>query len=138
MSLFDGSPLVHNSLTRVIEVGFSPTIVVLGYREKEIREAIIDCHVEIVSNPNYADGMASSLKAAISVLPHGIDGALIYLADMPLVQTTHLALMRKTFATAALGSVVRATSHGKPGNGPVASSIRGQKFPGCGLVFMLC
>ena len=22
--------------------------------------------------------------------------------------------------------------------GPVASSIRGQKFPGCGLVFMLC
>lgn len=26
----------------------------------------------------------------------------------------------------------------KPAPGPVASSIRGQKFPGCGLVFMLC
>ena len=37
-----------------------------------------------------------------------------------------------------LGRLFAASILREAGIGPVASSIRGQKFPGCGLVFMLC
>src|SRR5262245_12563818 len=48
-----------------------------------------DSDVRLVHNPDYATGLASSLKAGIRALPSDCDGALILLGDMPRISAEH-------------------------------------------------
>ena len=43
--------------------------------------------MKFVRNPDFATGLASSLKAGIAALPADVAGALIVLGDMPGVTT---------------------------------------------------
>ena len=39
--------------------------------------------MKFVHNPDYADGLSTSLRAGVASLPSGIDAAVVILADMP-------------------------------------------------------
>ena len=45
---------------------------------------------EVVLNPDWEEGLASSLRRGVDVLPAEIRAALILLADQPFVETEHL------------------------------------------------
>jgi molybdenum cofactor cytidylyltransferase len=53
--------------------------------------------VTIVANLDYADGLSTSLRAGLSALPRGIDGALILLGDMPEIETSVLTALVAAF-----------------------------------------
>ena len=62
-------------------------VIVIGAHRESVRAAIPrDARIAIVENPNYSRGQLSSLKVGLSALDPNAAGALVHLADHPLVQ----------------------------------------------------
>src|SRR5262249_43101369 len=70
----------------------------------------------IVENPDYASGMASSLKAGLAALPADIDGVLVLLADMPRVDAAVLDRLIAAFNPVEGRAICLPTWEGKRGN----------------------
>jgi molybdenum cofactor cytidylyltransferase len=67
-------------------------IVVVGAHGSAVREAIpADPAILVVDNPGYLRGQLSSIKAALSHVGPRASGALIHLADHPMVRTATFA-----------------------------------------------
>ncbi len=62
-------------------------IIVTGHEADFIRSVLGKTRAIMVHNPDYRQGMSSSLKAGIAALPEETDAALICLADMPDIDT---------------------------------------------------
>jgi CTP:molybdopterin cytidylyltransferase MocA len=94
-----GENLVRRAARAALESGLDPVIVVLGaYRESvEIFVAGLEPLV-IINNDAWETGQASSLRAGISqAMTSGCDGALVMLADQPLVDTLSLSSLVERF-----------------------------------------
>jgi len=116
LARFDGVPLVRHSAERLVASGASGIVAVIGHQAPEMRKAIADARLEVVMNPDFETGLASSLKAGIRHLPAGLDGVLVALADMPGVATHDYDRMIAEFRRHGGRAVVRATAAGKRGN----------------------
>ncbi len=83
VALIDGVPMVRHIVEAALASRARPVVVVTGYAEAEVRATLDGLTVGFVANPDYATGMASSLRAGLSALPTKVDGALVLLGDMP-------------------------------------------------------
>lgn len=84
----DGEPMIRCVVTNVLNSGIKPVIVVTGYEAEHVSQTLDGVEVDIVFNPNYADGMSTSLKTGLAALPAGTEGAMICLGDMPEVESS--------------------------------------------------
>ena len=62
-----------------------PVVVVTGCRDGEVRAELEGLAVEVVFNPGWEEGMASSIRAGVTALPEGSEGALFLVCDQPAV-----------------------------------------------------
>jgi len=76
-----------------------------------------------VHNPDYAQGLSTSLKAGIAALPAEVDGAIVCLGDMPQVDAALIDRLIAAFDPEKGALVVVPTIAGKRGN-PVVWSRR--------------
>ncbi len=83
VALLDGKPLVRHVAEAALASRARPVVVVTGYAERDVAAALAGLTSEHVSNPDYATGLASSLRAGLAALPDDVTGALILLGDMP-------------------------------------------------------
>jgi molybdenum cofactor cytidylyltransferase len=93
--LFDlaGESVLQGAARRAQAGGLAPLLVVLGHQAETAQQELdgIDC--QVVINPDYEQGIASSLKAGVAALPPGAPAAIVLLADMPLVTETMIAAL---------------------------------------------
>jgi molybdenum cofactor cytidylyltransferase len=68
-------------------------IVVVGYRAREVSAVLSAPEVTVVLNAAFAQGMSTSLKAGIAAIPAAARGALVMLADQPLVSAPFVRQM---------------------------------------------
>ena len=114
---FEGEPLVRRSAQTALDARAGEVIVVTGHRGAEIAASLKGLAVTCVDNPDYASGMASSLKAGFAAAnAGGADGVLVMLADMPGVSVDDLHALVTAFRASAGRSIVRAVADGKRGN----------------------
>ncbi|OBQ68503.1 4-diphosphocytidyl-2C-methyl-D-erythritol kinase [Mesorhizobium loti] len=116
MALFDGKPLVRRTVERALASKASGTIVVTGHQRERVRAALPGLDVTFADNPDFADGLSTSLKAGIAYLPEDTAGAMIVLGDMPGIESDDLDRLIDAFREAGGNSVVRASHQGKRGN----------------------
>ncbi|MER8491303.1 molybdopterin-binding/glycosyltransferase family 2 protein [Mesorhizobium australicum] len=116
MALFDGQPLVRRTAERALASKASGTIVVTGHQRERVRGALSGLDVTFADNPDFADGLSTSLKAGTAYLPEDAAGAMIVLGDMPGVASDDLDRLIDVFRRAGGNSVIRATHQGKRGN----------------------
>jgi len=107
---------VRRSAARVVESKAAGSVAVLGHQADEISPLLDGLNIKQVRNPDYVEGLSTSLKAGIHVLPPSASGALIMLADMPGVTTEDLDRMIEAFVKSGGTAIVRATHSGKRGN----------------------
>lgn len=81
----DGVPLVRRAANAALASHACPVMVVSGYQAEQVEAALLDRPVSIVRNPDYADGMATSLRCGLRALPADVDAVIVMLADMPAV-----------------------------------------------------
>lgn len=113
---FDGVPLVRRSVETVRRSRVDGVVVVTGYRSDDIGKALAGLDCPTVHNPDYASGMASSLKAGLGAVREGTDGLLVFLADMPGILPEHIDAMIDAFRAEGGKAIVRAVAGGKRGN----------------------
>jgi molybdenum cofactor cytidylyltransferase len=70
-------------LAAVASARMAPAIVVAGHHYDAISRAFPND--QIVFNPNYEQGMSTSVQAGIRALPAGLDGAAVFLVDHPMI-----------------------------------------------------
>lgn len=116
MAHFGGKPLIRQTVERALGSGIDGVTVVTGHQAARIRDALDGLDVTIAHNPDFASGLAGSLKAGIAAVPENVGGALIMLGDMPAVSTADLDRLLAEFRTAGGRAIVRATHDGKRGN----------------------
>jgi molybdenum cofactor cytidylyltransferase len=87
-----GQTFLERILSAVNAAGIAQTVTVVGHHRDEIQKALPD--LPLVFNPDYNDGMSTSVKAGLRALPKGVRGTGIFLVDHPLIVAdtiTHLA-----------------------------------------------
>jgi len=80
-----GKPLVRWVAEAALGSRARPVLVVTGHRAAEVERALADLAVAVVRNPDYAEGLSTSLKAGFRALPREAKAAVVLLGDMPLV-----------------------------------------------------
>lgn len=98
-------------------------IVVTGHMATQIEQELADLDVRIVHNPDFAEGLSTSLRAGISALNDDVDAALVALGDMPFVDANAFERVINAYLEDDEVLGVVATSYGKRGN-PVLWSRR--------------
>lgn len=81
----DGQPMLSRTLDVARRSRLSPRILVLGAGEVDVLQSINTEGFEIVNNPRYAEGQATSLQAGLDGVPEDAAGAVILLGDQALV-----------------------------------------------------
>lgn len=112
----DGLPMVAHVVDAALASRADPVIVVTGHEEQRIRAALESRDVAFAHNPNYAEGLSTSLRRGLAALPADVDGVVVCLGDMPSVTPTHLNLLIACFDPDAGKSICVPTYEGKRGN----------------------
>jgi molybdenum cofactor cytidylyltransferase len=114
-ALFDGMPLIEHSMRVLSDALGAAPLVVLGH-EHETMQALLPDGTPTSINPDYAEGLSTSLRTGIIALAQSCDGVLVHLADMPAVTSEHVRLLAQAFKKSNGLAIIRATHSGKRGN----------------------
>ncbi len=112
----DGVPMVVHAARAMLNSNVSPVIVVLGHESEQVENALKEMDLRFVRNPDYTDGLSTSLRAGLSALPAICDGAVVALGDMPSVRAGDLNILIDEFDPGAGQSIIVPTHAGKRGN----------------------
>ena len=105
--------LLNHSIQLAHNLNKGATYVVLGANRKMIIPNIIHRDINIICNDNWSFGIGTSIKSGIKIIMKAkpkYDGALIMLADQPLLNTHYLHRLIKIFNTQS-GQII-ASSYG--------------------------
>ena len=94
----DGTPMVARVVDALRESGIEKVFVVTGHAPEEIRGALGDRDVVMVHNPDYEEGMGSSVRTGVSAVGDDVDGVVIALGDMPWVSNDVIGRLLDAFS----------------------------------------
>jgi nicotine blue oxidoreductase len=104
--VIDGERLVDRAVRVLRDGGCDPVLVILGAWQGEVSHALT------VENPDWAEGMGSSLRVGLTALTDmAVDEVVVTLVDLPGL-TSHA--VERIVSSAA--SIVQATYHGERGH----------------------
>jgi molybdenum cofactor cytidylyltransferase len=119
----NGRPLVRIAAQEALASQARPVIVVTGHQRQQVEAALDGLDVTLVYNPDFAEGLSTSVKAGIAAAPDDVDGVMVCLGDMPQVSAPLIDKLLGAFDPEKGALVVVPTIGGKRGN-PVVWSRR--------------
>lgn len=119
----NGKPLVRIVAEQALASKAASVTVVTGHQARDVEAALRGLNVTFVRNPDFAKGLATSVKAGIAALPEDVAGALVCLGDMPLIDTKLLDRLIEAFAPDRGALITVPVNEGRRGN-PVLWSRR--------------
>ncbi len=126
-----GRPILRHAVEAQLSAGLEPVIVVTGHQREQIEEALAGAAVVFVHNPDYAAGLAGSLRAGIAALPVEAAAVVVSLGDMPNVTSEVIQPLVDTFRSRPEARAVVPTLLGNRGN-PVL--LARELFPAVALL----
>src|SRR5688572_18197076 len=88
---FRGQTFLQRILYAIKDSGIEQTAIVVGHHQAEIQAAFPE--QTLVFNPDYNQGMSTSVKAGLRALPGGVSGAGIFLVDHPMIDAATIILL---------------------------------------------
>lgn len=82
-------------------------IVITGFERERVERELCDLPVRCIYNPNYKEGMSSSVKAALPYL-QGADLALFHLGDKPFIEPSTIHRVVRSYGRDGMRIVVPA------------------------------
>ena len=84
------APLIRNTAIEMLKSDLDSCSIVLGYQSDKVADVIKDLNVNLILNPLWKEGQASSLRAAINTLDSTYSDLLIMLGDLPGIKSIHI------------------------------------------------
>jgi len=113
----EGKPLLVRAVEAALASSAWPVVVVLGAEAEKIRSRLACYPVILTENPAWSEGMASSIRAAVTTLQQfsrSLDAALIALCDQPAFSSETIAQLVRAQETTGR-SIVAARYSGRQG-----------------------
>jgi molybdenum cofactor cytidylyltransferase len=108
--------MIVRAVRPFLESCVSAVSVVVGYRERAVREALADLDVEIIPNDDWEAGQSSSLRLGVERARAGEWAGTIYgLGDMPFIRSATVDLLVQGYLE-GLGGIVAPAYEGSRGN----------------------
>jgi molybdenum cofactor cytidylyltransferase len=116
-----GAPLVVHAVKAALESQAVEIVVVLGHMAEQVRagiEASIPgrSRLRFVTNPDFVDGLSTSVRIGIGALSTNVDAAIVQLGDMPGVGAGLLNRLIAAFSPVEGRAICVPTVGGKRGN----------------------
>ena len=86
----DGVPLVHRAIGVATEVCGDRTALITGHEWKAVSEACAPLPGFLIVNENHADGLGTSIAAAVRSVRHAAQAIVVLLADQPMITAQHI------------------------------------------------
>lgn len=102
---YGGASLVEATLSGMEGSPVDETVVVAGGREQELRKACEPHGARVVPNPEWAQGMSTSVKRGLEACEPDARAAVIALADQPLVGAGAVERLVEAFEGGARAAV---------------------------------
>lgn len=116
VATLDGRPLVGHVADAARASSAAEIIVVTGHEGERVRELLGGDRLQFVDNPDYADGLSTSVAAGIGAVSGTCEGALVLLGDMPRITATMIDRMIAAAEAAPEDAIIVATHGGRRGN----------------------
>ena len=84
---FGESTILEQAIDNLLNSAVDETIVVLGHKAEEITKTIAAKPIKIIVNPNYGEGMSTSIIAGLILVDPRADAVMLALGDQPLVDS---------------------------------------------------
>ncbi|MEM9692764.1 MAG: nucleotidyltransferase family protein [Myxococcota bacterium] len=115
----DGQPMVQRVVETMGRSAVGEVVVVTGHDSEALRRAVLSARVtrpvRFVHNPEYAEGLGTSVRAGAGAID-GCRAGVFALGDMPLVRTAHVDALILLFRSEGEPSIVVPTFRGRRGN----------------------
>ena len=112
----DGKPMVRHVAEMALATAARPVVVVTGHQPDAVKAALDGLDVRFVDNPDFAEGLSSSLKAGLAAVPDDADGAVVCLGDMPGVPAELVDRLIAGFNPVEGRAILAPTRGGRRGN----------------------
>ena len=116
------STILEQAIDNLLNSAVDEVIVVLGYRAEEITETIAAKPVKIIVNPNYRQGMSTSIIAGLILVDSQAQAVMLALGDQPLVDSQTINQLIDEFYNHDKGIAIP-TYQGKRGH-PIIFAIK--------------
>ncbi|MFK7926003.1 MAG: NTP transferase domain-containing protein [Bacteroidia bacterium] len=90
---YQGQTFIHHAVMSLLHAPCDRIIVVLGAHDDSVRPGLTHLPVKIMYNPDWKEGMSSSIKAGMSLVPENADAVMISLVDQPKVDANWFSKM---------------------------------------------
>ncbi len=111
-----GEPMVVHAARALIASKADPVVVVLGHEPDRVRSALEGMNVSFVHNPDFAEGLSTSLRNGLNALPSEANAAVVALGDMPTVTPEDIDALIDAFDPDSGATICVPTHDGKRGN----------------------
>ena len=85
-----GEALLVKLVASVCASDVGQVLVVIGHEAEKIRRELNKFPLNFVYNPNFSEGMTTSIKYGVKLVSNECDGLLICLGDMPFINTSEI------------------------------------------------
>jgi molybdenum cofactor cytidylyltransferase len=120
LRMFRGKPLFLYAVETAVRAGLDPVYVVGGAHTEKLKAHVQGMPVTVVHNPDFALGMATSLRVGISAIDRDVSAAFVFLADEPFIPDevvqTLLQAYRKSRTESSHAMILRPRYAGVPGH----------------------
>nr|WP_256515704.1 nucleotidyltransferase family protein [Alsobacter ponti] len=116
LETFEGKPLVRHAVEAALAAGLAPVVVVTGNQDAQIRSALHGLDVTFAHNPDFAEGLSTSLRKGVAALGGEAEAAVVLLGDMPLVEASLVRRLVAAFESHSDAPAVVPTLAGEWGN----------------------
>ncbi|WP_419903311.1 NTP transferase domain-containing protein [Kiloniella sp.] len=113
---WNGKPLVKWVADNLEASSIDHTIVVTGHEADRVRDCLAGLDLEFVYNPNFDDGLSTSLIKGLMSVSADSDAVLICLGDMPTISKDQLNTLIGSFDPENAAAICVPTFEGKKGN----------------------
>lgn len=114
--------MVEQTIDNLLSSGVSEVIVVLGHRAEEIMKRIATSPVKMAVNPNYQQGMGTSIASGLKFIDSRAQAVMLALGDQPFVDSQTINRLIEEFESHDKGIAIP-TYQGRRGH-PLIFSIK--------------
>lgn len=112
----DGESLVRHAARSLLGADLPEVVAVVGYEADAVSAALADLDVRVVRNPDYEEGLSTSVARGVEAAADaGADAAVFLPGDMPMVGPATVELLVDAYR-AGLGRALAAAHEGRRAN----------------------
>ncbi len=103
---FGRTTVVEQAVDNLLSSAVDEVIVVLGYRAEEMAKTIADKPVKLAINPDYEQGMSTSIVAGLKLVDSRARAVILTLGDQPLISSQTINRLIEEFYNHDKGIVI--------------------------------